>query len=100
MLQITKLFFGQVSFEIVFSTSLLATNYDEDTAGLLFLEKFEDVEIRFGPSAGWKLPIPSNWQRFRHLEITFLDDEIVDLLVRRDLVLQHNLVLKLNGQHV
>lgn len=73
----SKLFFGQVPFEIVFSTSLLATNYDEDTAGLLFLEKFEDVEIRFGPSAGWKLPIPSNWQRYRHLEITFLDDEIV-----------------------
>jgi len=74
----SKLFFGQVPFEIVFSTSLLATNYDEDTAGLLFLEKFEDVEIRFGTeSSGWKLPIPSNWQRFRHLEITYLDDEIV-----------------------
>lgn len=77
----SKLFFGQVPFEIVFSTSLLATNYDEETAGLLFLEKFEDVEFRFGPSEStsgrWKLPIPSNWQRFRHLEITFLDDEIV-----------------------
>jgi hypothetical protein len=73
----SKLFFGQIPFEIVFSTSLLATNYDEETAGILFLEKFEDVEVRFGPSSGWKFPIPSTWQRFRHLEITYLDDEIV-----------------------
>jgi len=73
----SKLFFGKLPFEIVFSTSLLATDYDEETAGLLFLEKFEDVELRFSPSSGWKLPIPSNWQRFRHLEITYLDDEIV-----------------------
>ena len=50
----SKLFFGQVPFEIVFSASLLATNYDEESAGLLFLEKFEDVEMRFG-------------QRFRHI---------------------------------
>eukprot|EP00985_Skeletonema_marinoi_P005506 scaffold2388_cov201-Skeletonema_marinoi.AAC.4 len=73
----SKLFFGKVPVEIVFCTSLLATNYDEETAGLLFLEKFESVEIRFGPSNGWTLPIPSNWQRFRHLEITYLDDEVV-----------------------
>lgn len=73
----SKLFFGQVPFEIVFSTSLLATNYNDETAGILFLEKFEDVEVRFSPSSGWKFPIPSTWQRFRHLEITYLDDEIV-----------------------
>ena len=75
----SKLFFGQIPFEIVFCTSLLATNYDEETAGLLFLEKFEDVELRVGKSSGssWKLPLPKTWQRFRHLEITFLDEEIV-----------------------
>jgi len=72
----SKLFFGQIPLEIVFSTSLLATNYDEETSGLLFLEKFEDIELRFAKS-GWKLPIPSTWQRFRHLEITYLDEEIL-----------------------
>ena len=43
----SRLLFGQVPFEIIILTSLLATNYDEDTAGLLFLEKFEDVETCF-----------------------------------------------------
>jgi hypothetical protein len=72
----SKLFFGQIPFKIVFCTSLLATNYDEETAGLLFLEKFEAASLRFG-SNSWKLPLPKTWQRFRHLEITFLDEEIV-----------------------
>jgi len=68
----SKIIFGKVPIDIVFKTSLLATNYDEETAGTLFLEKFESIEI-----GGISLPLPDSWQRFRYLEVTFLDDEII-----------------------
>lgn len=68
----SKILFGKVPIDIVFSTSLLGTNYDEETEGILFLEKFESITL-----GGVSLPIPSTWQRFRYLEITFLDDDIV-----------------------
>jgi len=64
--------FGKIPIDIVFATSLLSTNYDEETEGTLFLEKFEAVII-----GGVSLPLPSSWQRFRYLEISFLDEEIV-----------------------
>ncbi|KAL7537489.1 hypothetical protein ACHAXR_007848, partial [Thalassiosira sp. AJA248-18] len=68
----SNILFGKVPIDIVFSTSLLSTNYDEETDGTLFLEKFESIEV-----GGFSLPLPSSWQRFRYLEITYLDDEIV-----------------------
>lgn len=67
-----KVIFGQLPIDVVFSTSLLSTNYDEETEGTLFLEKFESIEI-----GGISLPLPSSWQRFRYLEITYLDEDIV-----------------------
>ncbi|KAL9180524.1 hypothetical protein ACHAXT_010977 [Thalassiosira profunda] len=68
----SSILFGKLPIDIVFKTSLLSTNYDEETEGTLFLEKFEAIEL-----GGFSLPLPSSWQRFRYLEITFLDDEIV-----------------------
>jgi len=67
----SKIAFGKIPIDIVFSTSLLSTNYDEATEGTLFLEKFEAISV-----GGISLPLPSSWQRFRYLEITYLDDEI------------------------
>lgn len=64
--------FGKIPIDIVFATSLLSTNYDEETEGTLFLEKFESIIV-----GGISLPLPESWQRFRYLEITFLDDDIV-----------------------
>eukprot|EP00579_Thalassiosira_antarctica_P025888 CAMPEP_0202002460 /NCGR_PEP_ID=MMETSP0905-20130828/8294_1 /ASSEMBLY_ACC=CAM_ASM_000554 /TAXON_ID=420261 /ORGANISM="Thalassiosira antarctica, Strain CCMP982" /LENGTH=558 /DNA_ID=CAMNT_0048559365 /DNA_START=240 /DNA_END=1916 /DNA_ORIENTATION=+ len=68
----SNIFFGKIPIDIVFSTSLLSTNYDDETEGTLFLEKFESIEV-----GGISLPLPSSWQRFRYLEITYLDEEIV-----------------------
>ncbi len=68
----SKVCFGRIPIDVVFSTSLLSTNYDEETDGTLFLEKFESVTI-----GGVSLPLPSSWQRFRYLEITYLDEDIV-----------------------
>ncbi len=41
----STLCFRKIPVDIVFTTSLLATNYDEETEGCLFLERFESVEI-------------------------------------------------------
>lgn len=68
----SKIFFGKIPIDIVFGTSLLSTNYDEATDGTLFLEKFESISV-----GGVSLPLPEDWQRFRYLEITYLDDDIV-----------------------
>mmetsp|Transcript_18182 Transcript_18182/g.39556 ORF Transcript_18182/g.39556 Transcript_18182/m.39556 type:complete len:309 (-) Transcript_18182:52-978(-) len=68
----SKVIFRQLPIDVVFSTSLLPTNYDEETEGTLFLEKFESIEV-----GGISLPLPSSWRRFRYLEITYLDEEIV-----------------------
>jgi len=48
--------FRKIPVDIVFTTSLLTTNYDEENEGCLFLERFESVEI-----GGWKVPIPHTW---------------------------------------
>jgi len=68
----SNILFGSIPIDIIFATSLLLTNYDPDTEGTLFLEKFESVKV-----GGVSLPIPESWQRYRYLEVTFLDDEIV-----------------------
>ena len=68
----SKVCFGQIPIDIVFATSLLSTNYEEEPDGTLFLEKFESIIV-----GGVSLPLPESWQRFRYLEITYLDDDIV-----------------------
>ena len=68
----SNILFGAVPIDIVFTTSLLSTNYEEETDGTLFLEKFESIKV-----GGVSLPLPDSWQRFRYLEITYLDDDIV-----------------------
>ncbi|KAL7539742.1 hypothetical protein ACHAXR_012361 [Thalassiosira sp. AJA248-18] len=68
----SNILFGKVPIDIVISTSLISTNYGEETNGILLLEKFESIEV-----GGISLPVPYSWQRFRYLEITYLDDEIV-----------------------
>ena len=45
---------------------------EEEPDGTLFLEKFESIIV-----GGVSLPLPESWQRFRYLEITYLDDDIV-----------------------
>ena len=57
---------------VVFTTSLLPCNYDDETNGTLFVEPFQGVQV-----AGIDLPIPSSWQRSRYLEIGYLDDEMI-----------------------
>jgi len=72
----SKVIFGQVPIDIVFGTSLevssASSNNDEEPDGTLFLEKFESIKV-----GGVSLPIPESWQRYRYLEITYLDDDIV-----------------------
>jgi len=68
----SSVLFGKFPIDIVISTSLISTNYGEETNGILLLEKFESIEV-----GGISLPVPSSWQRFCYLEITYLDDEIV-----------------------
>ena len=66
----SRIIFGQVPIDIVFGTSLEVSSTESD--GTLFLEKFESIEV-----GGVSLPVPESWQRFRYLEITYLDDDIV-----------------------
>ena len=58
--------------DVVLSTSLLPLAYDDETDGVLFMERFEGVSV-----GNVDLPIPKSWQRSRYLEITYLDDEII-----------------------
>ena len=67
----SKIIFGQVPIDIVFGTSLEVSSTESED-GTLFLEKFESIEV-----GGISLPIPESWQRYRYLEITYLDDDIV-----------------------
>lgn len=71
----SRVLFGRVPIDVVFSTSLVSANYGDDddgAEGTLFLERFESVSV-----GGPKLPLPESWRRFRYLEITFLDDDIL-----------------------
>jgi len=67
----SKIIFGQVPIDIIFGTSLEVSSTEAED-GTLFLEKFESIEV-----GGVSLPIPESWQRYRYLEITYLDDDIV-----------------------
>ena len=67
----SKIIFGQVPIDIVFGTSLEVPSAESED-GTLFLEKFESIKV-----GGVSLPIPESWQRYRYLEITYLDDDIV-----------------------
>ena len=58
--------------DVVLSTSLMPMTYDDETDGVLLIERFEGVTI-----GGIDLPLPNSWRGSRYLEITYLDDTMM-----------------------
>ena len=58
--------------DVVLSTSLMPMAYDDETDGVLLIERFEGVRI-----GGIDLPLPNSWRGSRYLEISYLDDTMM-----------------------
>mmetsp|Transcript_12681 Transcript_12681/g.21148 ORF Transcript_12681/g.21148 Transcript_12681/m.21148 type:complete len:472 (-) Transcript_12681:449-1864(-) len=61
-----------VDVDVTLSTSLMPMAYDDESDGVLFVERFEGVN--FG---GIDLALPNSWRGSRYLEISYLDDTMV-----------------------
>ena len=58
--------------DVTLSTSLMPMSYDDESDGVLFVERFEGVKL-----GGTDLPLPNSWRGSRYLEITYLDDTMM-----------------------